>query len=110
MIKYGESPPEWLDDDKRLQRLINQTGLLGAGQRVWDVMSDITGNDRYGKTVLGDVYTNISNQSPQMTYINKINSALSATEGKQIEKGARLLPIVGTSPAFANYLQKTLGE
>lgn len=110
MIKYGESPPEWLDDDKRLQRLINQTGLLGSGQRVWDVVSDITGNDRYGKTVLGDVYTNISNQSPQLTYINKINSVLSATEGTEIKKGARLLPVLGTSPAFANYLQKTLGE
>lgn len=110
MIKYGESPPEWLKEDKRLQRVINQTGLLGSGQRVWDVVSDITGNDRYGSSVLADVFTNVSNQSPQLTYINKINSALSAPEGKQLEKGARLLPIMGTSPAFANYLQKTLGE
>jgi hypothetical protein len=110
MIKYGESPPEWLKDDKQFQRVIGQMGILGTGQRVWDTVSDITGNDKYSKTVLGDVYENISNQSPQLAYINRVNSALSAQEGKEIEKGARLLPIFGTSPAFAKYLQKTLGE
>jgi len=110
MIKYGESPPEWLKDDKRFQRVISQMGILGTGQRVWDTVSDITGNDKYSKTVLGEVYEKISNQSPQLAYINRVNSALSAQEGKEIEKGARLLPIFGTSPAFAKYLQNTLGE
>jgi hypothetical protein len=110
MIKYGESPPEWLKDDKRFQRVISQMGILGTGQRVWDTVSDITGNDKYSKTVLGDVYEKISNQSPQLAYINRVNSALSAPEGKEIEKGARLLPVFGTSPAFAKYLQNSLGE
>ena len=37
---------------------------------------DKNSSSQTGKTVLGDVYTNISNQSPQLTYINKINSVL----------------------------------
>jgi len=110
MIKYGESPPEWLDDDKEFQRVIGQMGILGTAQRVWDAVSNITGNDRYSKTVLGDVYDKISSQSPQLAFLNKVNQALSAPEGKEIEKGARLLPVFGTSPAFAKYLQKELGE
>jgi hypothetical protein len=110
LIKYGESPPEWLKDDKQFQRVVSQMGILGTGQRVWDAVSDITGNDKYSKTILGDVYEKISSQSPQLAYINRVNSALSAPEGKEIEKGARLLPVFGTSPAFAKYLQKTLGE
>ena len=36
MIKYGESPPDWLKDDKKYLRVLNQTGLLGSGQRVFD--------------------------------------------------------------------------
>lgn len=110
MIKYGESPPKWVKDDKEFQRVVSQMGILGTGQRVWDAVSNITGDDRYSKTVLGDVWDKVSSQSPQLSYINKINQFLSAPEGKEIEKGARLLPIFGTSPAFAKYLQKTLGE
>ncbi len=110
MIKYGESPPEWMKDDKQFQRVVGQMGVLGTGQRVWDAVSDITGNDKHSKTILGDVYEKLSSQSPQLAYINRVNSALSAPEGKEIEKGARLLPVFGTSPAFAKYLQKSLGE
>lgn len=110
MIKYNEHPPKWLKEDKEFQRLIGQVGLLGTGQRIWDTISPAVANDKRSNSILGQVYQQISDQSPQLAYINKLNSVLSAPEGKQIEKGARLLPIIGTSPALAKYLQKELGE
>jgi hypothetical protein len=110
MIKYGESPPEWLKDEKEFQRLISQTGVLGTGQRIWDTMDPLIPDNSKYKGVAAQVWQNVSEQSPQLSFINKIDSVLSAPEGKQIERGARLLPIVGTSPAFAKYLQKELGD
>jgi len=110
MIKYNEHPPKWLKEDKEFQRLISQVGLLGTGQRIWDTISPAVGGDKKANSVLGQVYNQVSDQSPQLAFINKINEALSAPEERRIEKGARLLPIVGTSPALAKYLQKELGE
>jgi hypothetical protein len=110
MIKYNEHPPKWLKEDKEFQRLIGQVGLLGTGQRVWDSVSPMFGGDKKANSVLGQVYNQLSDQSPQLAFINKLNEVLSAPEEKRIEKGARLLPIVGTSPALAKYLQKELGE
>jgi hypothetical protein len=110
IIKYGESPPEWLKDEKKFQRLVSQTGLLGTGQRIWDTIDPMIPDNSKYKGVGAQVWQNLSEQSPQLSFINKIDSALSAPEGKQIERGARLLPILGTSPAFAKYLQKELGE
>jgi hypothetical protein len=40
----------------------------------------------------------VAGQSPQLSYAKKI---LDLIEKPRIEKGARLLPIVGVSPAFA---------
>jgi len=110
MIKYNEHPPKWLKEDKEFQRLIGQVGLLGTGQRIWDTISPAVGGDKKANSVLGQVYQQVSDQSPQLAFINKLNDVLSAPEEKRIEKGARLLPIAGTSPALAKYLQKELGE
>lgn len=110
LIKYGESPPEWLKEEKEFQRLVSQTGLLGTGQRIWDTMDPLIPDNSKYKGVAAQVWQNLSEQSPQLSFINKIDNALSAPEGKQIERGARLLPILGTSPAFAKYLQKELGD
>lgn len=110
LIKYGESPPEWLKDEKQFQRLVSQTGILGTGQRIWDTMDPLIPDHSKYKGVAAQVWQNISEQSPQLSFINKIDAVLSAPENKQIERGARLLPIVGTSPAFAKYLQKELGD
>jgi hypothetical protein len=52
----------------------------------------------------------ITDQSPALSFLSKINDALSAPAGSQISKTARLLPVFGTSPAFAKELQKVLGE
>lgn len=112
IIKYGESPPEWLKDEKKFQRIIGQMGVLGTGQRVWDTMDPMFEGKR-SKDIMGSVWNAVSDQSPQLSYINKVNSFLSEIpkdNGKEIEKGARLLPLFGTSPAFAKYLQKELGE
>ena len=57
-----------------------------------------------------NIIEKIAEQSPQLSYINKVREALEAPENKRIEKGAKLLPIFGTSPAFAKYLQKELGD
>jgi hypothetical protein len=112
IIKYGESPPEWLKDEKQFQRVVGQMGVLGTGQRVWDTIDPMFEGKR-SKDIMGSVWNAVSEQSPQLSYINKVNSFLSEIpkdNGKEIEKGARLLPIFGTSPAFAKYLQKELGE
>jgi len=110
MIKYGESPPKWMKEGKEFQRVINQMGILGTGQRIWDIVSDITDNQYKSGSVGGKMIDQVTSQSPQLAYIKKLNDALSAPEGRGIEKGARLLPIFGTSPALAKYLQKELGE
>ena len=110
MIKYGESPPKWMKEGKEFQRVVNQMGILGSGQRIWDIVSDITDNQYKSGSVGGKMIDQVTSQSPQLAYIKKLNDALSAPEGRGIEKGARLLPIFGTSPALAKYLQKELGE
>ena len=105
MIKYGESPPDWLKDDKKYLRVLNQTGLLGSGQRVFDQFFPMF---EEGKSK--NIAEKIAEQSPQLSYLNKVRETLEAPENKRIEKGAKLLPIFGTSPAFAKYLQKELGD
>lgn len=105
MIKYGESPPDWLKDDKKYLRVLNQTGLLGSGQRVFDQFFPMFEG---GKSK--NIAERIAEQSPQLAYLNKVRETLEAPENKRIEKGAKLLPIFGTSPAFAKYLQKELGD
>ena len=109
MIKYGESPPEWLKDDKKFQRYIGQVGILGTGQRIWDTFSPIL-QDNQRKSVMASGIAAITDQSPALSFIKKIDDALSAPAGSQISKTARLLPVFGTSPAFAKELQKVLGE
>jgi len=52
----------------------------------------------------------ITDQSPALSYLKKVDDALSAGSGNQISKTVRLMPIFGTSPAFAKELQKVLGE
>jgi hypothetical protein len=100
LIKYGESPPEWIkkDNDKQFQRIINQMGTLGTGQRVWDAISNISDNRYKSDTMYGTAALMVAGQSPQLSYAKKI---LDLIEKPRIEKGARLLPIVGVSPAFA---------
>jgi len=101
-----------LKDEKQFQRVVGQMGILGTGQRVWDTIDPMFEGKR-SKDIMGSVWNAVSDQSPQLSYINKVNSFLSELpkdSGKEIEKGARLLPIFGTSPAFAKYLQKELGE
>lgn len=105
MIKYGEHPPKWVKENKEFLRVINQMGILGSGQRVFDQIFPLM-EDKKNKSILD----RIVDQSPQLSYLKKVNSALEAPEGKRIEQGAKLLPIVGTSPAFAKHLQKELGE
>jgi len=104
MIKYGESPPKWVKDNKEFLRVINQMGILGSGQRVFDQIFPLM-EDNKKKSIMDK----IADQSPQLSYLKKIERALEAPEGKRIEQGAKLLPIFGTSPAFAKYLQRELG-
>jgi len=109
MIKYGESPPEWLKKDKEFQRYIGQVGILGTGQRIWDSLSPIL-EDNQRRSVMGQAIASITDQSPALTYIKKLDDAISAPDNSQIKKSARLLPFFGTSPQFAAELQKVLGD
>ena len=109
MIKYGESPPEWLKKDKEFQRYIGQVGILGTGQRIWDSLSPIL-EDNQRRSVMGQAIASITDQSPALTYIKKLDEAISAPDNSQIKKSARLLPFFGTSPQFAAELQKVLGD
>jgi hypothetical protein len=112
LIKYGESPPEWLKDEKEFQRLVGQMGILGTGQRIWDTIDPMF-EERKSNSMLANAWKAVSDQSPQLAYINKVDSFLSEIpkdNGKEIQRGARILPILGTSPAFAKYLQTELGE
>jgi len=108
LIKYGESPPEWLKDEQRFQRYIGQVGLLGTGQRVVDTFFPMI-DDKTKRSVLGEAAHAVAEQAPALAFIGKIDDALSAKDGSQIKKTARLLPFFGTSPSFATYLQSELG-
>jgi endonuclease YncB( thermonuclease family) len=109
MIKYGESPPEWLRDEKKFQRFIGQTGLTGTGQRLWDAVDPVLPDKSNKSNVALSAARAVSDQAPALSFLGKVNDALSAQEGSQIKKTARLLPVFGTSPNFATYLQKELG-
>jgi len=108
MIKYGESPPEWLKDEQKFQRYVGQVGLLGTGQRVVDTFFPML-DDKTKRSVLGEAAHAVAEQAPALAFIGKIDDALSAKDGSQIKKTARLLPFFGTSPSFATYLQSELG-
>jgi len=110
IIKYGETPPAWLKEDKKFQRFIGQAGILGSGQRIWDTVSSVVPESTQKQSVLGQAYKQISDQAPALSYINKVNDALSADPGQKTKAAARLLPVFGTSPAFAKYIQKELGD
>jgi hypothetical protein len=109
LIKYGESPPEWLKDEKKFQRYIGQSGVLGVGQRVWDTISpQLPTKDQ--NSILASGWHHATSQAPALEYINKLDVALSADPGKKTKAVVRTLPVFGTSPAFAEYLQQQLGE
>ena len=108
IIKYGESPPEWLKEEKKLQRVIGQMGILGTGQRFWDAISPAVPQSNQSNVALSAARA-VADQAPALSFLGKINDALSAPEGSQIKKTARLLPVFGTSPNFADYLQQELG-
>jgi hypothetical protein len=113
MIKYGESPPEWLKDEKKFQRIVGQMGILGTGQRIWDTVDPLFEERKKSGSLAETAWSSVVNQSPQLSYLGKVNAFLSEIpkdNGKEIQKGARLLPVLGTSPAFAKYLQTELGE
>lgn len=109
MIKYGESPPTWLKEEKEFQRYIGQIGLMGTGQRVWDAISPVVPESERGN-VFEKLYRKVSDQAPALAFINKVGDAITAPEGTGIKKTTKLLPIFSTSTNFANYLQKELGE
>lgn len=108
LIKYGESPPKWLKEEKSFQRYIGQSGLLGSGQRVWDAASPVVPQPS-SSGVLSKIAKNVSNEAPALAYIGKVDEALSAPSGSQIKKTVKILPIVSTSTQFADYMQKELG-
>jgi len=110
MIKYGQTPPEWLKEEKRFQRFIGQTGILGSGQRIWDTVSSVLPPSKQNQSVLQKAYSQVSDQAPALAYINKINDALSAQPGSKTKAAVRTIPVFGTSPAFAKYVQQELGD
>lgn len=110
VIKYGESPPQWLKDEKKFQRFVGQSGILGSSQRIWDTVSSVVPESNQNRSVLGQAYKQVSDQAPALSYINKVNDVLSADPGQKTKAVARVLPIFGTSPAFAKYIQQELGD
>jgi hypothetical protein len=110
IIKYGESPPPWLKEEQRFQRYIGQVGLTGTGQRIWDAVNPVIPQSNQKQSFGMSVLNGVVDQAPALSYLSKVNDAISASDGKRIEKAARTLPIVGTSSLFAKKLQKELGD
>lgn len=109
-IKYGESPPQWLKDDKRFQRYIGQMGILGSSQRIWDTVSPQIEHTKENDSILTKARKQITDQAPALAYIGKLDDAISADPGQKTKALTRVSPIFGTSPAFAAYIQKQLGD
>jgi len=112
MIKYGESPPKWLqgDDAKMLQRFAGVTGLLGTGERVLNFVHPII--EKKAGNAAEQLYNILEGESPTISFSAKVAKAVNAVvgEGTQpIKKIAGISPIIGPVNQLGDYLDKEFG-
>jgi len=113
MIKYGETPPEWLKGDgtKLGQRLVGATGLTGTGERVINFVHPLV--EQKAESGLEKLYNILEGESPAISYSAKVlkavNSVLSPESDKEIKKIAKVTPLIGSLNQLADHLQEKLG-
>jgi len=113
MIKYGETPPEWLkgDDAKLLQRFVGATGLTGTGERVINFVNPLV--EKKSTNAAEKLYNILEGESPTISFGAKIAKAANAVisdEGtKPIKKVAGIAPVIGPINQLGDYLEKEFG-
>jgi hypothetical protein len=113
MIKYGETPPEWLkgDDAKLMQRFIGATGLTGTGERVINFVNPLV--EKKATNPAEKLYNILEGESPTLSFGAKVAKAANAVfsdEGtKPIKKVAGVAPIIGPINQLGDYLQNEFG-
>jgi len=113
MVKYGQTPPEWLkgDDAKLAQRFIGATGLTGTGERVINFVNPLV--DKKATNPAEKLYNILEGESPTLSFGAKVASAanamLSDTGSKPIKKVAGIAPVIGPINQLGDYLQNEFG-
>ena len=113
MIKYGETPPEWLkgEDDKLMQRFIGATGLTGTGERVINFVHPLV--EKKATNPAEKLYNILEGESPTLSFGAKVakaaNAVFSDDGTKPIKKVAGIAPVIGPINQLGDYLQNEFG-
>jgi hypothetical protein len=111
LIKFGESPPDWIkgDEKKLSQRLLGATGLLGTGERVVNFVNPLV--EQRAENSFQKLYNIIEGESPPLAYLGKAGKALdSALSGKEdtAKKVMKVAPFVGSINQLGDYINDQL--
>jgi len=111
LIKFGESPPDWLkgDEEKLAQRLLGATGLLGTGERLLNFAHPLI--EQKSNSSFEKLYNIIEGESPPIAYAGKlgkaVDSVLSDDENKT-KKIMKVAPFVGSINQLGDYINEQL--
>ena len=95
-LKYGEPSP-WLKDWKLFQRTLYSSGLLGVGERAYNLIDPLYSQRNEG--VIGGVINRALGEAPALDYFANIGeSAMHGFEGdtaKAVRSGSKAIPLLG---------------
>ena len=96
LLKYGKTTP-YLDDAEKVQRGLGASGLLGTGERVYNLFNPLY--EQHYDTSIGKIFGELGGESAAITNLARAGEAggsLLGGDGEQaFRKGAKLFPIVG---------------
>jgi len=113
IVKYGEAP-DWLDDEEKFQRAVYASGLLGTGERIYDMFDPLYPQRSTGATE--SIGNFLEGEMPAISYMSRIgttfNKALEGDLPGAARQGFKSLPVVGPlhqgAVAAEDYLDKAL--
>lgn len=96
LVKYGEVP-DWMDDEQKFQRAVYSSGLLGTGERVYDMFDPLYPQRSTG--AVDSVGNFLEGEIPAVSYgariVDTVDKALDGDYGKAAKGAFKSLPIVG---------------
>ena len=96
LVKYGEAP-EWLDDEQKFQRAIYSSGLLGTGERVYDMFDPLYPQRSTG--AVDSVGNFLEGEIPAVSYgariVDTVGKALDGDYGAAAKGAVKSAPLIG---------------
>lgn len=96
LLKYGEVP-DWMDDEQKFQRAIYSSGLLGTGERVYDMFDPLYPQRTSG--AVDSVGNFLEGEIPAVSYgariADTVGKALDGEYGAAAKGAFKSLPLVG---------------